>query len=731
MKASIDIPRAKGVIATCQNDKKSLEDALATLQQANQTSLAEATRFAAASEGNQLAQQLSDHSQLIDTFLNDINSWLDTVDALQNRLGADASGLMSNPLVMTGFNIFSEMFSSQNSDPIADDAYLNSLADRLAIQDPAMRQEFLSMFAGKTQSEVAQAMQNLGFDLNNPNRSVNYATSSQDMTAANGALIPTATRVVDDHKFGADGTFLGQNDIAGLVNDWSQRYNFNERIVAAYKLYQDTLQNRITTMQNEYDDQKSKAGSIWPLNEDHDYMLLLAQNIKDMKAASQGTGYCPTTAEFQLLDNYLTLGQDYFNTTNSFQADVDRNGRPIQPPDSNMVMFVSGFNSDWVSAVNTADQQAFQMGYDPKDIYIFNYKTNKPIPLSEFIEYNPNNGIKRYTSTYGDLQQVATLNKQIEIWKNFYFQHPDTTVNNNVTQLEQQRDKLINQHPEIADFNFTKQDNLNSHLKNDAENLGSQLDQIQDTNPGRQINLIGNSQGGGIVSGFMIQKDDQGNFLMNDRRNQFVDKYATNVSAQGGAYLAELAVNAKDTGPWYDVLSNVHAQVQDFDDLGAALNSNATHDLSISSPYIQANYEGLQDPAVQQRLIAHRGVEIYAARDDVTTSLPGLVLPGADQVKYVDTKHADLGDKADINMYNYFKGYKAPDFQSDKLRYNAALHKGLPDVNDQLLTLAGKIGVVDHDVQQQVQKDINAPQNTPPVPANWPQPENYPFGSGR
>ncbi len=82
-------------------------------------------------------------------------------------------------------------------------------------------------------------------------------------------------------------------------------------------------------------------------------------------------------------------------------------------------------------------------------------------------------------------------------------------------------------------------------------------------------------------------------------------------------------------------------------------------------------------------------------------------------------------------MYNEFKGQKLPNLKSDKLRYNSALHKGLPNVIDALMNAGGQAGVVDYNVQDQVRNDNKSPKNMPPTPLYWTQPDNYPFGPNR
>jgi hypothetical protein len=144
----------------------------------------------------------------------------------------------------------------------------------------------------------------------------------------------------------------------------------------------------------------------------------------------------------------------------------------------------------------------------------------------------------------------------------------------------------------------------------------------------------------------------------------------------------------------------------------------------------------------------HLGLEVYAANDDITSSLPLAPLPGTVETRMIVGRHEERyigtgeGAVAKSNKYihNVFCGISAPDLESDKLIHAGYLKKGLPDFDilppsnlipedirrEAVPFLTGRAGVVDYEVQQQVLADLQEKFNLK-VPEHWPAPTFKPF----
>lgn len=557
-----------------------------------------------------------------------------------------------------------------------------------------------------------------------PGESDGLARVSQQLAPAGE---PSQRRVNDRLIYSADGKLLGQANIAEWVASLANQ-SYQEKLEAACQLYQRALDEQLKKFrelyQEELDKKKGLQLSFNPAEafehfldrHDKDYMLALAQYIYDMEAAKAGKGYHALTAELKIVLNYLRSGQQYLQPYPAPEADF-ATGRTTQAPDENIVLYASGYGSSWTDAAREAYTSAYKLGYPLSDIYIFNYRNKGPLCLGELMGRNA-----RFVGDFKLFYEV----------ENHLHADPDDFDMHTIFE------ELLAQSEKLRDWTFTIDDTLNTSLRANAIAMAQQVRQLKALYPGKRLNLIGSSQGGAILAGFLLQKDDDGLYLLDDELDRFVDKYALTLPAHGGAYLAQLSSIARQTGFVVNILQTFSREVQ----------AQATLDMAIDSEYIQANYAALQDPQTRSRLARHRGVEVYAANDDLISSLPLAPLPGTVETRMIAGRHgereAGIGEgtvaKANKYIHNVFCGVAGLDLESDKLIHAGYLKKGLPDFDilpstglipdairrEAVPFLTGRAGVVDYEVQQLVLADLEE-EFTLKVPEHWPAPTFKPF----
>jgi hypothetical protein len=533
--------------------------------------------------------------------------------------------------------------------------------------------------------------------------------------------------VNDKLVYSAEGKLLGQANIAAWVASLAN-HSYQEKVEAACQLYQRALDEQIKKFrelyQQELDKKKGLQLSLNPAKafehfldrHDKDYMLTLAQHIYDMEAAKAGKGYHALTAELKIVLNYLRSGQQYLQPYPAPEADF-ATGRATQAPDDNIVLYASGYRSSWTDAAREAYSCAYKLGYPLSDIYVFNYRHKGPLCLGEVMGRNA-----RFV---GDFKLFYEVENRL---------HADPDDFDMHTIFEE----LLARSEKLRDWTFTLDNTLNTSLRANAIALAQQVRQLKALHPGQRLNLIGSSQGCAILAGFLLQKDEGGRYLLDDELDQFVDKYALTLPSHGGAFLSQLSSMARQTGFVLNVLQSFSRELQ----------ATATLDMAIDSDYIQANYAALQDPHTRSRLAKHRGVEVYAANDDLVSSLPLAPLPGTVETRMIDGRHVEretgTGEgavaKANKYIHNVFCGVTGLDLESDKLIHAGYLKKGLPDFDilpssdlipeairrEAVPFLTGRAGVVDYEVQQLVLADLEE-EFTLKVPEYWPSPTFKPF----
>ncbi len=555
-----------------------------------------------------------------------------------------------------------------------------------------------------------------------------YSHQPDDIARTNAALAPSGSpnerQINGKVIYSANGRLM---DIPNVV-EWVMRAgnSLEERRAAARQLYLDTLKKQIANFEYRYQAEKEKIkGLIISLDParafqhfldhpDKDYMLLLAQHLHDLKAALAGTGFHALTSEYKILVNFINLGLDYLD---AFQTPLTDPGtyRFSAPPDNNLVVYVSGYHSDWQSATREAYSTAYKLGYALEDIYVFNYREKEPIQLSEIMGHNA-----RFV---GDFKVLLELEKSLS---------SDEKLDD--PELLKYKDELWNSNPRLQNWTFTQQDNLNSSLLGNSIELGRQIKQIKAARPGKKINLMAISQGCAITVGFLLQKDTHRRYIFDIELAQVIASYSIIISAHGGAFLSQAASFASKTGIIIDLIKPIAKEI------GAKI----TQDLAIDSDFTQATYAALADPITRERLKNVRGLEVYAANDDITTSMPLAMLPSTREVRMVTGRHGEIivgtaesaGNKANKYIHNFLAGKVYPDLKSDSLIYSGYLKKGLPDfdigaespipipdgVRQGLVPLlTGKSGVIDYDVLRQVFKDIREDFDLE-IPKHWPKP---------
>jgi len=555
-----------------------------------------------------------------------------------------------------------------------------------------------------------------------------YTQHPDDIAQTNKALAPSGSpnerQINGKVVYSANGRLM---DIPNVV-EWVMRAGntLEERRRAARNLYLETLKKQIASFELRYKIEREKVkGLILTLDParafqhfldhpDKDYMLLLAQHLHDLKAALVGTGFHAVTSEYKVLDNFIKLGLDYLN---AFQTPVIDPGtyRFSAPPDNNLVMYTSGYHSDWQSATREAYSTAYKLGYALEDIYVFNYREKGPIQLAEVMGRNA-----RFV---GDFKVLLELEKSL---------NSDDKLDD--PELLQYKAELWNSSPHLQNWTFTQEDNLNSTLLGNATALGRQLKQIKAARPGKKINLMASSQGSAVTVGFLLQKDTHRHYIFDIELAQVISSYSITISAHGGAFLSQAASFAAKTGIIMDLIKPIAKEI------GAKI----TRDLAIDSDFTQANYAALADPITRERLKNVRGLEVYAANDDITTSVPLAVLPSTSEVRMVTGRHEEIivgtaegaGNKANKYIHNFLSGKLYPDLKSDGLIYSGYLKKGLSDfdvgaespipipneIRQGLVPLlTGKSGVIDYEVLRQVLKDIHDDFDLE-IPKYWPKP---------
>jgi hypothetical protein len=508
------------------------------------------------------------------------------------------------------------------------------------------------------------------------------------------------------------------------------------------------------------------------LRPNRDYLLLLSQHLKDLKAAREGSGYHALTAELKILAGYALCGKKYLEPFPLYDRDPGTTNRAVKPPDNNLIMYVSGFGSDWQAAVREGFMVGYKLGYKLSDVYVFSYATasRHPLRLSEVID--------RSGVFVGDARLLTDLESSI------------AQANNSAdkTRFEAERDALLaridtlsyKDGRKLREWIFSSLDNYQSNLYDKAECLAAQLHSIKDNLPqdqkDRKVNLVGTSQGAAILGGFLLQQNRARNgYLMDEELNTFLNKYVLNIGAHGGAFLAELKIIAGQTG-WLigTILNLLNLLTRWFPQLEPVRNARliflgqATQDLAISSNYIVANYTAL-DPRIslaetKKRLEGHDGLEIYNANDDVTTSLPLLPLPSTTEVRMMPGRHGVMaagtgeGVYAACNKYIYQHlagagpNDRRPSLESDQLVYCGYIKKGLCDIplkvdklnlpaalawlkplldSERFQTsiipfMSGQTGVIDYSVEEEMYKllELELKRTKPPY---WPTIRFNPF----
>jgi hypothetical protein len=414
---------------------------------------------------------------------------------------------------------------------------------------------------------------------------------------------------------------------------------------------------------------------------DRNYLFLLKQHIEDLEniefpvdplAKLSGTFHALTT-EYNVLRNCIQFGSGYIQDYPVANLDPGFN-RFNMPPDQNLVIFVSGFKSSWDDAVREAYATAYKLGYPLEDIYVFNYGSETPLHLAEIIGKNG-----RYV---GDFKLRYELLKMIKMEIGL----KSSTSRQSGSPFAPKLDDLNNK---LSNFLFTEDNNLGGTLDSYAARLARNIlyiknERIEDIENGRKINLIGSSQGSAVVAGFLLGNYDSYNpGSEKDREiNVLLGKYALLISAHGGAYLAQAySFVLKKT----NLLFSLVTMLVDFTRKYAT--SLVTRQLAIDSPFTQANYERA---ASATRLNNLEGIEVYAANDDVTTSLPMARLPSTKFIRMISGRHGEIitgldeqaGNKANKYIYHFLnKGIIYKNFESDLLIYSGYLKRGLPDAD--------------------------------------------------
>ena len=615
----------------------------------------------------------------------------------------EAAGPQADPQLSDGTSLIKQlgMTPEQMKDPKArlSAEQKTALMGELNLRPEEFSITFDRMFTNKSPQQVATALDSLHVHdpSKGPEAIVNYAKGGDDAKAVDKKLAPEGERKINDKRvYGSDGRLMGEDDIAGKVNQWvGKGYNLNERVFAGYGMYLDKLDQQETSMQGRYQHELDNEGKIFGGSDD-DLMLLLGQQLKDIRAAKDGSGYHALTAEEEILNNYITRGTEY---TDSKKPDIpgqvgkDQAGRPNKPPDNNLVMFTSGFDSGLEKATQDAYSQAYKMGYPLDKIYVFNYTSDQPVLLSDCVN-EKGKFIEKKLDSSGKEQVVEVGNLEFK---------PGA------------RGNLLQHNPNA----WTAQQNKDSNFDDKIVSMQKQLHAIQASNQGnpeQKINMIGNSQGGGLTAGFLLQKDKEGKPLMDPTLDQFIGNVALTVPASGGSFFSE---SSKD-----GLAANTVGQIPQ---------SNASRQLRISSDFEQRNYAAMEDPAVRARVGKHNLTEVYAANDTIVSSVPLLSLAGPQNTFMVDGEHSDVHERASNYLYNSWYNAENPDsdnklqsnLESDRLKYKGYLNKGNVDFN----WSTGKAGMVDPDVRNQYYKDMGKSDRAE-VPRYFPVQQNPFFSTG-
>lgn len=450
------------------------------------------------------------------------------------------------------------------------------------------------------------------------------------------------------------------------------------------------------------------------------------------------------TAEYNMLCHYIRQGQSYTEKLKPTEL-ASGTTRYASAPDNHLTLFVSGFKSNWQSAVREAYATCYKLGYALEDIYIFNYKpgATQPLRLADFMDTNA-----RFVGKY---KILAELEKAVT--EGLY-------QNDLAAKLYLQSLRLD---PDIARFNFSEDENMSTAVLANSQALAIQLHYVRDTRgnpladpnsedsgqlPQRKLNLIAQSQGGAVAGGFLLQVNEAGNPIFDEQLKQFVAGYALLISAHAGAYLAQTARILIQTKPLlYKLIRWAKPDI---------VASRKVEDLALDSPFTQASYTRLYskdaagnyyyNPWLKEHLKNHAGIEIYAANDDVTTSVPLAALPSTQVVRLIGGRHQEIiigegpnaGNRANRYLWLFFKARATQassainafprNYESDRLLLAAYLKRGLPDYDIVAYTkgfmfsvlrfifrtpqsviyfLIGESGIVDYPVYRKVRQDNN------------------------
>src|SRR4051794_10984596 len=83
--------------------------------------------------------------------------------------------------------------------------------------------------------------------------------------------------------------------------------------------------------------------------------------------------------------------------------------RFAQSPDNNMVIYITGFRSNWRDACREAYSTVYKLGYKLEDIYVFNYQDKPPLLLADVMSHN--------AWFIGDFKILTELEKILEMEK--------------------------------------------------------------------------------------------------------------------------------------------------------------------------------------------------------------------------------------------------------------------------------------------------------------------------
>ncbi len=614
---------------------------------------------------------------------------------------------------------------------------------------------------------MADFLKLYGMHFNNPAASFSYPTDPVDQLIQ--PLLPTQTPlerllVLNNLAvYNKDYSFFTYKpeQTAALFEQIRQAPDYEGRLKIAFEKYDAHLNYLIQTFQARMDEELKKRNSFNPFTRPNkDYLLLLAQHLNDLQAARDGNGYHAVTVELKILASYAYYGPDYLKPFPKLPTDPGTTNRAVEPPDTNLFFYTSGFLSDWQAAAREAYITGYKMGYRLSDIYFFSYVPDsaEAVQLSEVMD--------RSGVFAGDARILTDLQGQL-----------NSAKGEDIARINQQIQALLDKNNgRLRRWAFTSEQNLSAKLYEKSQAVAAQLHTILANLPseqtGRKINLMGNSQGSAVLAGFLLQKNPvKTSFLLDNQLNDFVDKYVLNIGAHGGSFLAETKKISGETGFWYNVAATaVNLLAKNLPQLAPiqfaqkVLASSATQDLAVSSDFVAGNYAALAPENLAEtsaNLKNHSGLEIYNANDDVTTSLPLLSLPSTVQVRMMPGRHgistegSGDGAYAVLNKYIYpfFKGEAAvPSLESDQLAYCGYIKKGLADMqvdvsdvplpgflrslkpilssdrfkSSLLPFVGGQSGVIDYAVEEKVYAMLNTSLKRK-KPAYWPSPRFHSF----